>query len=108
MKKANMPVMMAISSRMGTHAMLNAYSAKWWQYSASKASLNFAAAAFALNEPSIKSISIHPGWVKTRMGGGSADIEPPESAKAIKKLYDTIDSLKSGKMYNYDGRPMVW
>lgn len=108
LKRAKEPVMLAVSSRMGTHAMLNTYSAQWWPYSASKAALSFAVSAFAINEPSIKSISVHPGWVKTDMGGQGADIEPIDSAKAIKKLYDSINALDSGAMYNYDGTLMKW
>ena len=72
------------------------------------AALSFAVSAFAINEPKIKSISVHPGWVKTRMGGNGADIEPIESAKGIKKLYDTIDDLEAGKLYNYDGTLLDW
>lgn len=108
LKKAEHPVMIAISSRMGTHALLDDYNAEWWPYSSSKAALSLAVSAFAINEPSIKSVSVHPGWVKTRMGGEEADIKATTSANGIKKLYDNIDTLESGKMYNYDGSIMAW
>lgn len=108
MKRAEQPVMIAVSSRMGTHALLNKYNAEWWPYSASKAGLSFAVSAFAINEPEIQSISVHPGWVKTRMGGDGADIEPADSAKGIKQLYETIDSLESGRLYTYDGKLLDW
>lgn len=108
LRRAKNPVMIAISSRMGTHAMLDGYNAQEWPYSASKAALSFAVSTFAINEPTIKSISVHPGWVKTSMGGPDADMEPIDSALGIKKLYETIDSLESGKMYNYDGKLMAW
>ena len=108
LKRAVQPVMIAISSKMGTHAMLNDYSAEWWPYSSSKAALSLAVSAFAMKNPEIKTISVHPGWVKTRMGGDDADIEPFESASGIKALYDTIDTLESGRLYNYDGTIMAW
>lgn len=108
LKRSKNPCVISISSRMGTRALLNEYNAHWWPYSASKAALSFAVSAFALNEPSIKFISIHPGWVKTRMGGSDAPMDVKDSAGYIKKLYLDIDSLESGKMYNYDGTPMDW
>lgn len=108
LKRAEAPVMIAISSRMGTRAQLDDYNAEWWPYSASKAALSFAVSAFAINEPTIKSISVHPGWAKTRMGGDGAQLEPADSARGIQKLYETIDSLESGKLYNYDGTLMDW
>lgn len=108
LKRADKPVMVAISSRMGTHALLNDYNAEWWPYSSSKAALGLAVSAFAINEPAIKSISVHPGWVKTRMGGDDAEMEPVESARDIKKLYENIDELESGEMYNHDGHSMDW
>lgn len=107
-KQSEHPVVISVSSRMGTHAMLDDYNAGQWPYSASKAALSFAVSAFAVNEPQIKWISVHPGWVKTRMGGQDADISTTESAEGIKKLYDNIDSFQSGGMYNYDGSEMDW
>ncbi len=108
LKRADKPAMIAISSRMGTHALLNDYNAEWWPYSASKAALGMAVSAFAINEPTVQSISVHPGWVKTRMGGDDAALEPAESARDIKNLYERIDELESGSMYNHDGKVMDW
>ncbi len=108
LRRSSGSAMIAISSRMGTHAMLDDYSAEWWPYSASKAALSMAVAAYAINEPQIRSISVHPGWVKTRMGGDDASIEASESAEGIKSLYENIASLHSGRMYNYDGTLMEW
>jgi NAD(P)-dependent dehydrogenase (short-subunit alcohol dehydrogenase family) len=108
LKRTDKPVMIALSSRMGTHALLNDYNAEWWPYSSSKAALGLAVSAFAINEAAIKSISIHPGWVKTRMGGADAEMEPADSARDIKRLYEAIGGLESGKMYNHDGHLMDW
>lgn len=108
LKLSDHPAVISVSSRMGTHAALDDYNANQWPYSSSKAALSFAVSAFALNEPDIKWISIHPGWVKTRMGGEDADIDTEESVNGIKKLYENIDSLESGSMYNYDGSLMNW
>jgi NAD(P)-dependent dehydrogenase (short-subunit alcohol dehydrogenase family) len=108
LKRSEAPSMIAVSSMMGTHALLDEYNAQWWPYSTSKAALSFAVSAFAINEPTIKSISVHPGWVKTRMGGDGAQMEVADSAKDIKKLYENISELESGKMYSHDGQLMDW
>jgi NAD(P)-dependent dehydrogenase (short-subunit alcohol dehydrogenase family) len=59
------------------------YSAKTFAYNASKAAINAFTIHLAaeLKETSIKVNSIHPGWVRTRIGGGAADIDEVEGSR---------------------------
>ena len=70
-----------ISSGMGSLAAAggNAYA-----YRMSKAAMNMAARVLALDEAmaGITTVTMAPGWVRTDMGGPSANLAPEESARA--------------------------
>ncbi|MEK6792460.1 MAG: SDR family NAD(P)-dependent oxidoreductase [Nanoarchaeota archaeon] len=75
------------------------YHADYPDYSISKAALNMYTRTLAirLNQKNILVASIHPGWVKTDMGGKEADISPEEAAEGI---YQRIITLKeTGKFW---------
>lgn len=97
-------LVVTISSVMSTYSQLDAYAAKHWSYGASKMALNYAMLSFNTVHPEIKSVLIHPGWVKTKIGGKDALIEPEESAAGIYKLIINHKSrLLNGKLIDYLG-----
>ena len=53
-------------------------------------------------------ISVHPGWVRTDMGGEKAPMLPPQSAAHIVTLIDGVKAEDSGKFFNFDGAKMPW
>ena len=53
-------------------------------------------------------LMLHPGWVKTRMGGEDAPIIPSESVRGMRALVDRFNAEDSGKFYRYDGEKMPW
>jgi NAD(P)-dependent dehydrogenase (short-subunit alcohol dehydrogenase family) len=59
-------------------------------------------------EKGIKVLSIHPGWLRTQMGGKNADLSPQDVAKLIiQKL--TEGQLKDLPIYmDYTGKKMNW
>lgn len=103
--KGEEKLIVTISSIMSTYAKLDEYAAKHWSYSASKMALNYAMISFNKEHPEIKSVLIHPGWVKTKIGGKDALIEPSESAEGIYKLINNHQSdLHNGKLTDYQGK----
>jgi len=78
-------------------------------YSISKCGLNMLTKLVAnYAEKSFISTSIHPGWVKTDMGGNNADLSVISSAGKIVKLIENLTNKDNGKFYNYDGEIIKW
>lgn len=50
----------------------------------------------------------HPGWVRTDMGGGSADLSMEESAAGLMARFDALGPDTTGCFENWDGRPHAY
>ena len=79
-------------------------------YRISKAALNMATRmlAKALEARAIPVVALCPGWVKTDMGGSSAQITPPESVSALLQVIDAATMERSGGFFDRFGKPMPW
>ncbi len=79
-------------------------------YSSSKAAVNKVVQALAIDwkdEP-ITLALVHPGWVRTDMGGPNAAIGPDESAAGIRELIGGLTKADSGKFYKWNGEIHPW
>lgn len=98
----------AISSRLGSMACNT--SGGYYAYRASKAALNaeFASLAKDLAPRGISVAVLHPGWVKTDMGGPGADIEVLDSANGLRNVIAGLGTGNSGGFFSYDGTEIPW
>lgn len=96
-----------VSSRMGSFASPQSGHVA---YRASKAAVNklFQCLASDLAGERIAVTSLHPGWVRTDMGGAGADIDVQTSAAGIRKVLDDLDMSRTGRFYAYDGEELAW
>jgi NAD(P)-dependent dehydrogenase (short-subunit alcohol dehydrogenase family) len=96
-----------VTSRMGSIAM-NAGGSM--AYRTSKSALNMAVSCLSMDLKSrgVTCILLHPGWVKTDMGGPSAAIEIPVSIAGMKQVIDRTSHDDSGKFYDYTGQAIPW
>lgn len=79
-------------------------------YRTTKAALNMALKNLSLDLRSkgIVVFILHPGWVKTDMGGQGATLSPKESVSQMRRLISRLDAEFSGKFLNYKGEELPW
>ncbi|KAI8877868.1 NAD(P)-binding protein [Backusella circina FSU 941] len=79
-------------------------------YKVSKTALNMITALFAnaLEVESFVVISIHPGWVRTDMGGQNAHLEVPDSVRHLISSITSLTTADNGRFLNYDGQSISW
>ena len=81
-----------------------------YAYRSSKAAVNAAMKSFAIDlaPRGITCAVVHPGWVRTDMGGAGGKLSAAESVGALRSLIDSLKRADSGKFFNYDGKPLPW
>lgn len=81
-----------------------------YPYRASKAALNAVTRSMSvdLKPDGIIVTSMHPGWVKTEMGGQNAPMTVEESVSNIIKTVFSLSEQHSGKFIQYDGKELPW
>ena len=79
-------------------------------YSSTKAALSKVAQILALDwkEAPITVALVHPGWVRTDMGGPNAEISAEQSASGIRALIAGLTKADSGKFYKWNGDIHPW
>lgn len=78
-----------------------------YAYRCSKAALNIATAKLAFDHQLIF-LALHPGWVKTDMGGPAAEVPVTESAAGLRALIDAARPEDSGSFRSFDGSRIGW
>lgn len=98
----------SMSSKMGS--MADNGSGGSYAYRSSKAALNavVASAAIDLRARGIIALVLHPGWVKTDMGGANAEISASESAHKLIRLMESVTIKDSGRFFDIDGTVIPW
>ncbi len=98
----------AITSRMGSIADND--SGGSYAYRSSKAALNAAYKSLAidLKDEGIHVNVLHPGWVKTDMGGPNGLLTPQQSISGMIKLIDKLNASRTGKFYHTNGDELEW
>jgi len=106
-RRGDNPRIITISSKMGS---MSHQSSDRIAYRASKAAINKVMQGLAtdLRPENIIVVSMHPGWVRTDMGGGSADISVEESASGILAVANGLTLDRTGSFINYDGSEIPW
>lgn len=81
-----------------------------YPYRISKTALNMLGANLAvdLRDREITTVLLHPGWVRTRMGGPSAPTSVEESVSGMRRVLAGLSLEDSGKFFHAEGHEIPW
>ncbi|CCG06787.1 SDR family oxidoreductase [Pararhodospirillum photometricum] len=79
-------------------------------YRSSKAALNAVVKSLSLDlrADGITVAALHPGWVRTDMGGPNGMIDAPESVTGLRRVIDGLTPADSGRFLAYTGANVPW
>ncbi len=101
-------VIVTVSSKMGS--MEDNLSGGSYIYRSSKAALNAVTKSLSVDllPRGVAVVAIHPGWVRTDMGGPSALIDVEESVSGMRRVIDRLTPDRSGRFLSFDDREISW
>jgi len=81
-----------------------------YMYRSSKAALNAVVKSLSLDlkDRGAITLALHPGWVRTDMGGQNAPTLPRESVQGMRKVLEGLQSKDSGRFLSYEGSEVPW
>ncbi|MCU0973048.1 MAG: SDR family oxidoreductase [Burkholderiales bacterium] len=96
-----------MSSQLGS---IEGSNGQWYAYRASKAALNQINKTLSaeLASEGFISVVLHPGWVRTDMGGAGATYSPQESVAGLIKVIEKLGPTDNGRFYDFRGNPIPW
>jgi NAD(P)-dependent dehydrogenase (short-subunit alcohol dehydrogenase family) len=98
----------AISSLMGSIA--DNTSGNAYMYRSSKAALNAVMRSLAIDLYPRRIIvtALHPGWVRTALGGVGAPLDAADSVRGLRRVIASLKPEDSGRFFDYEGRELRW
>lgn len=108
LRRGRAPRIANVSSILGSVAHCEAFRTP--SYSISKSALNMATAllARALSPDGVRVVALHPGWVRTQMGGDQAELDPATSARGLLAVIEGLTAEHDGTLIDYQGQPLPW
>jgi NAD(P)-dependent dehydrogenase (short-subunit alcohol dehydrogenase family) len=81
-----------------------------YDYCSSKAAVNSVMRGIAQNwaKDGVTVVMLHPGWMRTSMGGSDAPNLVGDSAKLVKAAIDRVGPNDNGRYIDTDGNDMPW
>jgi NAD(P)-dependent dehydrogenase (short-subunit alcohol dehydrogenase family) len=106
--RSELKTIVTITSKMGSVADNRGGGS--YIYRSSKAGVNIVVRSLSidLNPQKIIAVVLHPGWVKTDMGGPGALITAEQSVTGMRRVIGNLTLQDSGKFYAFDGKEVPW
>lgn len=106
-KRSARPRIIMMSSILGSMSLEGSFNVG---YRASKAGLNKMMQCLAadLKEESVIVVAMHPGWVRTDMGGPDATLDVRDSAAGAIQVAESLTLADTGRYLDYRGDDIPW
>ena len=97
----------SMSSQLGS---IEKSDGRWYAYRASKAALNQINKTLSveLAPEGFTCVVLHPGWVRTDLGGKGATYSPEESVAGLITVIGKLGPTDNGRFYDFKGTPIPW
>lgn len=81
-----------------------------YAYRMSKVALNMTTKSMSvdLKNDQILCVAMHPGWVKTELGGAHAPLDVETSCKQMVQTILNLNESHNGTFIQYDGKQLPW
>lgn len=108
LRKGHRPRLVHLTSLMGS--ISDNSSGGSYAYRISKTALNMLNRNMALDlKPSgVLTAVLHPGWVRTDMGGAGAPLAVDEAVASLVRTFDWLTMHQTGGFFDRDGNPVAW
>lgn len=97
-----------LSSKMGSIADNGSGGSYLYRTSKVAANMLMKSLAIDLKPRGIAAATLHPGWVKTEMGGPNALITTEQSVAGMRAVIDQLSTSNAGRFIAYDGQEIPW
>jgi NAD(P)-dependent dehydrogenase (short-subunit alcohol dehydrogenase family) len=108
LKKGTLKKIASLTSKMGSIDDNSAGGE--YLYRSSKTALNMVMKSLSIDlKPyNLAVITLHPGWVRTDMGGPNGLIDADESVAGMKRQIDNLSMKNTGQFIAFDGKKIPW
>ena len=108
LRRGHRPLICQMTSVMGSITLTEG--GGYYSYRGSKAALNMMSKVLAheLKPLGITVVLMHPGWVRTDMGGAAAPLDPDTSAQGIVRVLRGLSLADTGRYVTWEGQSLPW
>lgn len=106
--RSKLKTIITITSKMGSIADNRGGGS--YIYRSSKAAVNIVMKSLSIDlyAERITAVLLHPGWVRTDMGGSNGLISTEQSVIGMRRVISNLKLEDSGKFYAFDGQIVPW
>ena len=107
-RESTKPLIANMSS--GVASITNNTWSTMYPYRPSKAALNMVTKSLSVDlaDDGIMTVALHPGWVRTDMGGPNATLTVEQSVQGLITVIASLDDSKNGGFYDFSGKALPW